>query len=285
MTILITADGKGTKKIYYTRLFYDRVTFQTEGTYIPPLYGWAGQDIRDQIGAVEEPVRQGYIFQGWDQELPEVMPEGETVLKALWEPGESQYTVLRWMENAEDEGYTLLGETEVRTGRTGSRVTASREDVERAGEMADWFPDSEYYGDYYGFDYARCDDTVVTADGKAVLNLYYDREIWTIRLHEEAAHESDASDSLIPNEEVWYTAQGKYGAPLPEDFPSYDEMEKHYMERTQHQDMEFLGVRDEFEATGRHLTAFISRTWLLEIIPSTLILAGAGFLYGLPDLF
>ena len=213
MTILVAADGKGTKKIYYTRLFYDRVTFQTEGTYIPPLYGWAGQDIRDQIGAVEEPVRQGYIFQGWDQELPEVMPEGETVLKALWEPGESQYTVLRWMENAEDEGYSLLGETEVRTARTGSRVTASREDVERAGEMADWFPDSEYYGDYYGFDYARCDDTVVTADGK-------------------------------------------YGAPLPEDFPSYDEMEKHYMERTQHQDMEFLGVRDEFEATGRHLDSF-----------------------------
>ena len=256
MTILVTADGKGTKKIYYTRLFYDRVTFQTEGTYIPPLYGWAGQDIRDQMGAVEEPVRQGYIFQGWDQELPEVLPEGETVLNALWEPGESQYTVLRWMENAEDEGYTLLGETEVRTGRTGSRVTASREDVERAGEMADWFPDSEYYGDYYGFDYARCDDTVVTADGKAVLNLYYAREIWTIRLHEEAAHESDSSDSLIPNEEVWYTAQGKYGAPLPEDFPSYDEMEKHYMERTQHQDMEFLGVRDEFEATGRHLDSF-----------------------------
>ena len=86
---------------------------------------------------MEEPVRQGYIFQGWDQELPEVMPEGETVLKALWEPGESQYTVLRWMENAEDEGYSLLGETEVRTARTGSRVTASREDVERAGEMAD----------------------------------------------------------------------------------------------------------------------------------------------------
>ena len=137
MAILVAADGKGTKKIYYTRLFYDRVTFQTEGTYIPPLYGWAGQDIRDQIGAVEEPVRQGYIFQGWDQELPEVMPEGETVLKALWEPGESQYTVLRWMENAEDEGYSLLGETEVRTARTGSRVTASREDVERAGEMAD----------------------------------------------------------------------------------------------------------------------------------------------------
>ena len=96
----------------------------------------------------------------------------------------------------------------------------------------------------------------VTADGKAVLNLYYDREIWTINLHEEAGHESGSSDSLIPNDDIWYTAQGKYGAALPEDFPSYDEMEKHYMEKTQNQDMEFLGVRDEFEATGRHLDSF-----------------------------
>ena len=96
----------------------------------------------------------------------------------------------------------------------------------------------------------------MTADGKAVLNLYYDREIWTINLHEEADHESGSSDSLIPNDDIWYTAQGKYGAALPEDFPSYDEMEKHYMEKTQHQDMEFLGVRDEFEATGRHLDSF-----------------------------
>ncbi len=167
-----------------------------------------GQDIRDQMGEVEEPVRQGYIFQGWDQELPEVMPEGETVLKALWEPGESQYTVLRWMENAEDEGYTLLGETEVRTGRTGSRVTASRDDVERAGEMADWFPDSEYYGDYYGFDYARCDDTVVTADGKCVFRgvsshiyIYMKRD--TFRL--DYVDVSDQGESrVLYTEEVTY---------------------------------------------------------------------------------
>ena len=256
MTLPVTADGKAEKKIYYTRLFYDRITFRTEGSYIPPIYGCAGENVSDAVNAVGKPVRQGYIFKGWDKDLPDVTPEGDYVLNAVWEPGESQYTVLRWMENAEDDGYTLLGEKEVRTAETGSTVTASEEDIERAGVMADWFPDSEYYGDYYGFDYARCDDAVVTADGKAVLNLYYDREIWTINLHEEAGHESGSSDSLIPNDDIWYTAQGKYGAALPEDFPSYDEMEKHYMEKTQHQDMEFLGVRDEFEATGRHLDSF-----------------------------
>ena len=41
------------------------------------------------------------------------------------------------------------------------------------------------------------------------------------------------------------------------------------MEKTQHQDMEFLGVRDEFEATGRHLDSFISRIWRWAIIHLT----------------
>lgn len=43
------------------------------------------------------------------------------------------------------------------------------------------------------------------------------REIWTINLHEEADHESGSSDSLISNDDIWYTAQGKYGAALPEE--------------------------------------------------------------------
>lgn len=122
--------------------------------------------------------------------------------------------------------------------------------------MADWFPDSEYYKDYYGFDYARCEDVEVTADGRAVLNLYYDREIWTVNLHEEAEHESGTSDSLLPNDDIWYTAQGKYGAPLPADFPTMEEMEEYYMGKTQFQDVQFLGVRDEFSAVSRHLDTF-----------------------------
>ena len=256
MTLLVTADGRAEKKVYYTRLFYDRIVFRTEGTYIAPIYGWAGEDISSETGRIEEPVRQGYIFKGWDRELPDVMPEGEYVVNAVWEPGESRYTVLRWMENAEDDGYTLLGETEVRTAQTGSVASASQEDIDRAGMMADWFPDSDYYKEYYGFDYARCDDAEVTPDGRAVLNLYYDREIWTVNLHEEAEHESAASDSLLPNDDIWYTAQGKYGAPLPDDFPTMEEMEAYYMGRTQFQDVQFLGVRDEFEAVSRHLDTF-----------------------------
>ena len=46
------------------------------------------QDISSETGRIEDPVRQGYIFKGWDKELPDVMPEGEYVVNAVWEPGE-----------------------------------------------------------------------------------------------------------------------------------------------------------------------------------------------------
>ena len=128
MTLLVTADGKAVKKIYYTRIFYDRIVFQTQGSYIPPVYGNRGDDIREEMSRIPEPERPGYIFLGWEPELPETMPEGELTVHALWEPGESQYTVLRWMEHAEDEEYSLLGDQEetakiaVRTAAAGIAV-------------------------------------------------------------------------------------------------------------------------------------------------------------------
>ena len=89
-----------------------------------------------------------------------------------------------------------------------------------------------------------------------MLNLYYDREIWTVNLHEEAGHESGTSDSLLPNDDIWYTASGKYGSQLPDDFPTMEEMEAYYTGKTQFKDVQFLGVRDEFEAVSRHLDTF-----------------------------
>lgn len=90
MTLLVTADGKAVKKIYYTRIFYDRIAFQTQGSYIPPVYGNRGDDIREEMSRIPE--RPGYIFLGWEPELPETMPEGELTVHALWEPGgESVY--------------------------------------------------------------------------------------------------------------------------------------------------------------------------------------------------
>ena len=64
MTLLVTADGTAVKKIYYTRIFYDRIVFQTQGSYIPPVYGNRGDDIREEMSRIPEPVRPGFIFPG-----------------------------------------------------------------------------------------------------------------------------------------------------------------------------------------------------------------------------
>ena len=36
---------------------------------------------------------------------------------------------------------------------------------------------------FFGFDYSHCEDVTVTGDGLALLKLYYNREIWSIKLH------------------------------------------------------------------------------------------------------
>ena len=59
------------------------------------------------------------------------------------------------------------------------------------------------------------------------------------------------------------------------------------MERTQYQDMEFLGVRDEFEATGRHLDSFYFQDLALgnHTLRNAYPWLEQGFLHSLPDLF
>ena len=37
MTLPVAADGTAENMSYYTRLFYDRITFRTEGSYILPI--------------------------------------------------------------------------------------------------------------------------------------------------------------------------------------------------------------------------------------------------------
>ena len=73
MTLLVTADGKAVKKSYYTRIFYDRIVFQTQGSYIPPVFGIRGDYIREYVpgeassigeAVVEEALKRGCLVDG-----------------------------------------------------------------------------------------------------------------------------------------------------------------------------------------------------------------------------
>ena len=64
------------------------ITFDTNGgSEIAPIT----QDYGTEITAPDNPTRKGYIFKGWDKEIPETMPAENITVKAQWEI--NQYTI------------------------------------------------------------------------------------------------------------------------------------------------------------------------------------------------
>ena len=64
------------------------ITFDTNGgSEIAPIT----QDYGTEITVPADPTRKGYIFKGWDKEIPETMPADNITVKAQWEI--NQYTI------------------------------------------------------------------------------------------------------------------------------------------------------------------------------------------------
>lgn len=240
LNLLITADGNAVLNVFYTETVNPCIVFSTGGDYVEPITAEAGTDISseadDRNG--QNPTRAGYLFEGWDwngdgvydssDTPPETMPENDLVVKAVWTPGTSEYIVEYYFQDAEGDDYTRNdGMDEVRQAATESTVTVTDADKEK-GETTD------QDDPFFGFDYARCEDTTVTGDGQAILKLYYDREIWSIKLHTTPMSDkityAEYRDEILPqqNSDIWLTFEGRYGAPLPDDFPTVDELTEYY---------------------------------------------------------
>ena len=224
MSLVVTADGNAEKTLKYIFKEDPYIIFRTQGTYVAPIQAKIGVDISAQIQSIANPTRQGYTFSGWEyngttyesadalsQALTK-MPSELTYVNAVWEPAEVNYTVLVWFENANDDGYTLHSNDKTRQAVTGTTVTANPEDKKKGDGQLD-----DKGEEFYGFDYSHCDDVTVNSDGKSVLNLYYDREIWTIELLENDG-------------ELWETFSGKYGSDLPGNFPNSTALGLHYQQ-------------------------------------------------------
>lgn len=235
MSLTVTADGKAKKILTYTKQSDPYIIFTTYGTYVEPILAPPGTNIEDKLSGVPAPERAGYSFdcwyalkegvdlEGWTwnpkdvawtaadgQELAErisTMPEQDLVVYAHWVPKEVEYTVVVWFEDL-DGDYVIHSNNETRKALTGSTVTASEQDIANGQNDAEG-------GEFFGFDYSDRDDTVVAGDGTSVLNLYYDREEWTVTLHN-----ADGS--------TWKVFKGNYGDTMPEDFPDYQECADYY---------------------------------------------------------
>lgn len=235
MSLTVTADGKAKKILTYTKQSDPYIIFTTYGTYVEPILAPPGSNIEDKLSGVPAPERAGYSFdcwyalkegvdpEGWTWNLKDVawtaadgqelaeristMPEQDLVVYAHWVPKEVEYTVVVWFEDL-DGDYVIHSNNETRKALTESTVTASEQDIANGDNDAPG-------GEFFGFDYSHSDDTVVAGDGTSVLNVYYDREEWTVTLHN-----ADGS--------TWKVFKGKYGDTMPEDFPDYQECADYY---------------------------------------------------------
>ena len=138
----IAADGSTVFRVYYDRNYYS-ITFDLgEGGYgVDPIYAKY-----ETVFRIDHPQRMGYTFLGWARtnadssngeegvdwyyidadgnkitkaqatasenlvqlEGDQYVPAKNTYYQAVWQPGTSSFTVIYWIENAEDNGYTAL---------------------------------------------------------------------------------------------------------------------------------------------------------------------------------
>ena len=164
----IAADGTTVVTISYLRNT-QYLNYQTSGgSYVARQEGKYGAtvDVTD-----EQPVRNGFSFEGWYLDEGLNTPAGATVtlngdvtLYAKWAGEEVGYTVIYWLENADDDGYSYYKTVTGRRATAGEQVQLTQRDVESIR--------------YFTFE--RSDAVTVKADGSSIVNVYYSRNEYTL---------------------------------------------------------------------------------------------------------
>lgn len=151
------------------------LTFDSAGgTYIEPVFVAPGQTTSQP----EVPTRAGYNFAGWYQgetkfEFGSGIEEN-TTLTARWTArNDTPYTVIYWIENADDQGYAYEGSKTLR-GTTGTSIQLlNNNDGYGSNNL-----DSEHrnYFTFKEYDQGK----TIAGDGSTVVNVYYARNTYTL---------------------------------------------------------------------------------------------------------
>ena len=189
---VISGDGSTVVDIYYDRIYY-LVNFDLKaeggtGYGVVPMY--VRYNTQVMIGT---PTNPGYTFDGWelirvytvDPDTPikddiitslyDVEDGGSLVqvkhnvdYKAKWSTSTTSYTVIYWLENADDDNFTLHS-FEVFNTIPGTRVDA-QDTLDLDGEE-----------DHFAFLDGMSDKQIeVKGDGTTAVNAYYARKYYTI---------------------------------------------------------------------------------------------------------
>ncbi|MBQ4552626.1 MAG: InlB B-repeat-containing protein, partial [Clostridia bacterium] len=162
----IAAESKSVVNIYYTRNTY-KLTYDTAGgTYIDNAILPYGSSV-----TLPPVAKAGYTFNGWSVE-PEIalddngtftMPAADVKVTANWKLVDTaDYKVVYWKQNAQDlTKYDYDSSDDTRSGKVGDPATYSSKS-------------------YEGFEFSSADDVKIAADGSTVVNVYYNRKVYSI---------------------------------------------------------------------------------------------------------
>ena len=136
------------------------VTFDTNGgDYMAPQFRMEALDL-----SAVTPTRSGYTFAGWyDAEGNPVTTVSTTAtVTAHWKANsKTEYTVIHWQENADDNGYTLVKD-DTQTGTTGAQTNAEAKN-------------------YEGFTAQTIEQKTIAGDGSTIVNVYYKRNVYSVK--------------------------------------------------------------------------------------------------------
>lgn len=203
----INANGTSVIQLRYDRNIHYIYYQMNGGNAVDPVQLRFGQTIPDTVGSGH--TRPGYEFDGWTWldgdgnpltgEPPTAMPDHDLTLEANWVGADTTVTLVYWLENANDDGFTVSGERKitVTSGQTvGYRVSESDQvdisidqylsaDAMKAANI----PDGEYFTftwvDSATQEIAGQYGALKTAegDGSTVINIGYARKEYTLTFH------------------------------------------------------------------------------------------------------
>lgn len=149
-----------------------------------------------------EPTREGFKFNGWTPSTENdavvaptinegsfTMPAANVVLTPKWTANtNTKYTVKHYQQNLNDDDYTLADTESDKTGTTGELTNATAKN-------------------YEGFTVKSFDQQTIAADGRTVVEIFYDRNTYTV------TYTDGVNNETIFEDEVHQSV--KYGADVP----------------------------------------------------------------------
>lgn len=141
------------------------ITFESNGgSYVEPKFFVTSANTKEPT----DPTKPGYAFAGWyngkDQYTFGNALTENIELKAHWTAQDGvKYTVIHWLENADDNGYSYK-ESETKTGTTGGTTRATA-------------------NSYTGFTAQTITQETIKGDGSTIVSVKYTRNVYEVTFY------------------------------------------------------------------------------------------------------